>query len=160
MNIGFWLSNPDIWKRQLVAGGVVGVNSESHHRGMKFGIPLHTPDFWERQLAAGGPGGIRTHDLCVANAALSQLSYKPASRLIIAPVPATVKGSAAKVLWGIAQAPSGGYFSPSRSMSGVRVNCQRYRPSGGKSPIRQLTTRSINAIMKQIIVLKGCLYVV
>ncbi len=25
----------------------------------------------------GGPGGIRTHDLCVANAALSQLSYKP-----------------------------------------------------------------------------------
>ena len=25
----------------------------------------------------GGPGGIRTLDLCVANAALSQLSYKP-----------------------------------------------------------------------------------
>ena len=24
-----------------------------------------------------GPDGIRTHDLCVANAALSQLSYKP-----------------------------------------------------------------------------------
>ena len=27
--------------------------------------------------SSGGPGGIRTHDLCVANAALSQLSYKP-----------------------------------------------------------------------------------
>ncbi len=25
----------------------------------------------------GGPGGIRTLDLCVANAALSQLSYEP-----------------------------------------------------------------------------------
>ncbi len=25
----------------------------------------------------GGPGGDRTHDLCVANAALSQLSYEP-----------------------------------------------------------------------------------
>lgn len=25
----------------------------------------------------GGDGGIRTHDLCVANAALSQLSYTP-----------------------------------------------------------------------------------
>ncbi len=25
----------------------------------------------------GGPGGVRTHDLRVANAALSQLSYKP-----------------------------------------------------------------------------------
>ena len=25
----------------------------------------------------GGPEGIRTLDLCVANAALSQLSYKP-----------------------------------------------------------------------------------
>ena len=28
-------------------------------------------------LCSGGPGGDRTHDLCVANAALSQLSYKP-----------------------------------------------------------------------------------
>ena len=25
----------------------------------------------------GGDGGVRTHDLCVANAALSQLSYTP-----------------------------------------------------------------------------------
>ena len=36
----------------------------------------------------GGPGGIRTHDLRVANAALSQLSYKPFifnCRFIIAP---------------------------------------------------------------------------
>ncbi len=30
------------------------------------------PDFF-----CGGPGGDRTHDLRVANAALSQLSYKP-----------------------------------------------------------------------------------
>ena len=30
-----------------------------------------------RQLAAGGPEGDRTLDLCVANAALSQLSYGP-----------------------------------------------------------------------------------
>lgn len=28
-------------------------------------------------LSIGGPGGIRTLDLCVANAALSQLSYEP-----------------------------------------------------------------------------------
>lgn len=26
---------------------------------------------------SGGPDGIRTHGLCVANAALSQLSYEP-----------------------------------------------------------------------------------
>ena len=32
----------------------------------------------------GGPGGIRTHDLRVANAALSQLSYKPGTVHIIA----------------------------------------------------------------------------
>lgn len=31
---------------------------------------------------ACGPGGIRTHDLCVANAALSHLSYKPVIYLI------------------------------------------------------------------------------
>ena len=30
-----------------------------------------------RRFAAGGPEGIRTLDLCVANAALSQLSYGP-----------------------------------------------------------------------------------
>ena len=35
---------------------------------MPFGYPLH---FF------GGDGGIRTHDLCVANASLSQLSYAP-----------------------------------------------------------------------------------
>ena len=28
----------------------------------------------------GGPGGDRTHDLSVANAALSQLSYEPVAR--------------------------------------------------------------------------------
>ena len=33
-------------------------------------------------LLFGGPGGIRTHDLCVANAALSQLSYKPEYRTV------------------------------------------------------------------------------
>lgn len=32
----------------------------------------------------GGPGGARTHDLRVANAALSQLSYEPKCFIIIA----------------------------------------------------------------------------
>ena len=32
---------------------------------------------WLRGLYAGGPKGIRTLDLCIANAALSQLSYRP-----------------------------------------------------------------------------------
>ena len=44
--------------------------------------------FIECLLFRGGPGGIRTHDLRVANAALSQLSYKPLffnCRFIIAP---------------------------------------------------------------------------
>ena len=33
--------------------------------------------YWVQRHAAGGPEGDRTLDLCVANAALSQLSYKP-----------------------------------------------------------------------------------
>ena len=38
---------------------------------------LQKKDTKEGALFLYGPGGIRTHDLCVANAALSQLSYKP-----------------------------------------------------------------------------------
>ena len=30
-----------------------------------------------RSLVSGGPKGDRTLDLCIANAALSQLSYRP-----------------------------------------------------------------------------------
>ena len=37
------------------------------------------PRYCLRRLAAGGLEGDRTLDLCVANAALSQLSYKPVS---------------------------------------------------------------------------------
>src|SRR5690606_18233742 len=36
-----------------------------------------------RRAFFGGPDGIRTHDLCVANAALSQLSYRPAARFLL-----------------------------------------------------------------------------
>ena len=39
-------------------------------------LPYEVPPFVS-PLFLYGPGGIRTHDLCVANAALSQLSYKP-----------------------------------------------------------------------------------
>ena len=33
------------------------------------------------QCSLNGDGGIRTHDLCVANASLSQLSYAPVKRI-------------------------------------------------------------------------------
>ncbi len=67
--------------RRLAAGGAFAFQSEFRHRGIKFGSLLSAPDNRGRALfaAAGGPGGDRTHDLRVANAALSQLSYKPKS---------------------------------------------------------------------------------
>ena len=37
---------------------------------------IKNPHLAERTFI-GGPDGIRTHGLCVANAALSQLSYEP-----------------------------------------------------------------------------------
>ena len=40
----------------------------------------------------GGAGGTRTHDLCVANAPLSQLSYNPRTNKIIAQLIIFVKG--------------------------------------------------------------------
>ncbi len=36
-----------------------------------------------KRFLYGGPGGDRTLDLRVANAALSQLSYEPISRIIL-----------------------------------------------------------------------------
>ena len=42
----------------------------------------HTVFRYDRPFVLCGPGGIRTHDLCVANAALSQLSYTPGRRLL------------------------------------------------------------------------------
>ena len=48
--------------------GIAAGNSAHRHTPLTFGMA---------SCLSGGPGGIRTHDLCVANAALSQLSYKP-----------------------------------------------------------------------------------
>ena len=53
------------------------VNAELHPRVPDFDFCRASPDHREQAQPAGGPGGDRTHDLCVANAALSQLSYKP-----------------------------------------------------------------------------------
>ena len=54
----------------------------------KGGTTAHMADFSVRKIGTeqspfrrGGDGGIRTLDLCVANAALSQLSYTPAQLL-------------------------------------------------------------------------------
>ena len=56
------------------------VNAELPHRVPDFDFCRASPDYREQAQPAGGPGGDRTHDLCVANAALSQLSYKPIQR--------------------------------------------------------------------------------
>ena len=37
-----------------------GLKSESHHRGMKFGIALHLIRNWVQALPAGGADGSRT----------------------------------------------------------------------------------------------------
>ncbi len=59
-------------------GGTYRTAVELTSRGTNFRfVPTNTD--WVPSLSAGGPGGVRTHDLCVANAALSQLSYKPTS---------------------------------------------------------------------------------
>ena len=54
----------------------------AHKHGRVFPFKLSAPDLRKQTLPAGGPGGIRTHDLCVANAALSQLSYKPEQHIL------------------------------------------------------------------------------
>ena len=47
-----------------------GLKSESHHRGMKFGIALHLIRHGMQALPAGGDMGARTQDLTDVNRAL------------------------------------------------------------------------------------------
>ena len=57
-------------------------SSETTPSGYELRYTAAYPRYLEATTSAGGPGGIRTHDLCVANAALSQLSYKPKQHIL------------------------------------------------------------------------------
>ena len=85
-----WQSNPCTY------GAVFG-------RGTKLAKKENRP---KAVFFFGGPGGDRTHDLSVANAALSQLSYEPILRTIYYSIKKrSVKRFLKKVLWRGAKSP-------------------------------------------------------
>ena len=72
----FCLALPSARERPLLCGG----QSNPCAFGAVFGRGTKLAKIENRPTAVfffGGPGGDRTHDLSVANAALSQLSYEP-----------------------------------------------------------------------------------
>src|SRR5262249_21280347 len=73
---------------------------------------------------AGGDDGTRTHDLLVANQALSQLSYVPAGSVVCDKQP----GRESAANWRSEMVGLGGLEPPTLRLSGVRSNHLSYRP--------------------------------
>ena len=110
-------------------------------------IPLQNAEFRIKSEAAtsfchsrGGADGIRTHDLLVANQALSQLSYGPPSELRIANCGLKNKGRRPRRPFAVQSevrnrslVGPGGFEPPTSPLSGARSSQLSYEPSTARN---------------------------
>ena len=118
-------------------------------------IPEPTPAISQRTLILhfprpGGADRVRTDDLRLARAALSQLSYSPLSGGPLTRAPGDTSQQPSRVV-GL-----GRFELPTSRLSGVRSNQLSYRPRRGTTPIPWKLDRETEELSQRIDLVAAC----